>query len=161
MKKTAKIFITLMFTMATVACGGSESSQSDMTLRIVPPIATEHGTTTEIKVQSPVSGAFERVQEISLVEVGELQVNEEAVRGVVVELTGSSGIPVFSTTVYFDGAVAAAPIDLVTKVPVDEEMKVRMQLVVEAEEKVYPEVFEKVLMAQEAHVEVVPIQTVR
>ena len=161
MKKTAKIFVTMMFTMATVACGSAESTDSDMTLRIFPPIATESGTTTQVEVQNPVSGEFERIQEISLVDVGDIQVNEEAIKGVLVELGGATGTPVFSTIVYFDGAVAAAPVELVTKVPAGTEMKVRMQLVVEAEEKVYPEVFEKVLMAEQVNVQMMPVETVR
>ena len=114
----------------------------DITLRVIPPIATESGITAQVEVQSPVSGEFERIQEISLVDIGDILVNEEAIKGVLVELGGTTGTPIFSTVVYFDGAVAAAPVELVTKVPAGTEVTVRTQLVVESEEKVFPEVYE-------------------
>jgi len=161
MKKTAKILVTLMFTMAAVACGSADSTDSDITLRVIPPIATESGTTAQVEVQSPVSGEFERIQEISLVDIGDILVNEEAIKGVLVELGGTTGTPIFSTVVYFDGAVAAAPVELVTKVPAGTEVTVRTQLVVETEEKVFPEVYEKVLMAEQINVQMMPVETVR
>ena len=161
MKKTAKILVTLMFTMAAVACGSADSTDSDIILRVIPPIATESGTTAQVEVQSPVSGEFERIQEISLVDIGDILVNEEAIKGVLVELGGTTGTPIFSTVVYFDGAVAAAPVELVTKVPAGTEVTVRTQLFVESEEKVFPEVYEKVLMAEQVNVQMMPVETVR
>ena len=161
MKKTFTLVATLMFAMMTLACGGAESEETDMTLRVFAPIATEAGTTTRVEAQNAMTGEFELIKEISVLEIDEVEVDQEAIRGVMVELAGSAGNPVFSTIVYFDGAVAAAPVDLRVKVSQDEEMKVRMQLVVETEEKFYPEVYEEILTAERVEVQMVPIQTVR
>ena len=161
MNKTFTSIATLIFTMTTIACGGVESEQTDMTLRVFAPIATEAGTTTRVETQNVMTGEFELLREISVLEIDEVKVEQEAIRGVMVELADATGNLVFNTIVYFDGAVAAAPVDLSVRVPQNEDMKVRMQLVVETEEKFYPKVYEEILTAEMVQVQMVPIQTVR
>ena len=161
MNKTFTSIATLMFTMTTLACGGVESEQTDMTLRVFAPIATEAGTTARVETQNVMTGEFELLREISVLEIDDVAIEQEAIKGVMVELADAAGNPLFNTIVYFDGAVAAAPVDLSVKVPQNEEMKVRMQLVAETEAKFYPEVYEEILNAEMVQVQMVPVQTVR
>ena len=162
MKKSLSIFATILVATATIACGSEQADTDTATLRIFSPIAMPSGVMTRVEYRSSESAAFEVLEKISIRDIGGVEVNDGVIQGLSVEL-GESGnnVPVFATTVYFDGAMAAQPVDLSVPVPADAQVKLRMQLVTESQERLYPKVYEKVLTAQQVERQEQPIVTVR